>query len=224
MSWIYWRTTLRTLCVGLLLSAAGGSAVADAPGDARHGPLVFTGEALDRYLQALNQHIQDKYLQEDLLAGLIEEQAPEFATAAAASAAFPTSEAAPAEGAFGYIVFDDRSLSGGLALFNTELALRGEDAFALAGRGTVVEGKAFADAASSAGLDAKMAARRRQAAGPAEDFGDAVGDDASLDASIVALNRRLREHAVREAMLTAAVRPVEAESFTIATAAMALSF
>ncbi|MDJ0609741.1 MAG: hypothetical protein QNJ67_12260 [Kiloniellales bacterium] len=186
--------------------------------------MVFTGEALDRYLEALNQHIQDKYLQEDLLAGLIEERAPEFATAAAASAAVPTPEEAPSGGAFGYVVFDGRSLSSGLELFNAELALRGEDAFALAGRETAVKGAAFAAAASSAGLDAKMAARRRQATGLAEGFGDAVSNDASLDASMVALKLRLRDRAAREAMLTAAVRPVDSDSFDAAPAALALSF
>ena len=224
MSSIYGRTTLRTLCVGMALCGTYQLALAESHDGGRTGPLVFTGETLDRSLQALNQHIQEKYLQEDLLAGLIEERAPEFATAAAASAAVPTPEEAPSEGAFGYIVFDGRSLSSGLELFNAELALRGEDAFVRAGRGTAVEGEAFAAAASSAGLDAKMAARRRQAAGTPDGFGDAIGDDASLDASIVALNERLREQGARDAMLTAAVRPVDGDSFDAAPAALALSF
>ncbi len=224
MSSVYWRTTIGALYAGVLVCAASGAALAQASGDGRIGPLVFTGESLDQSLHALNRHIQDKYVQEDMLAAVIEDRAPEFATAAAASAAAPAHEEMAEQGAFGYVVADDRSLSEGLSLFNTELALRGEDLFIQVAREATIKGDAFAVAAARAGVDAKMAARRQEAAGPGDGFGDRVAGDASLDASMVALNRWMRDHEAREVMLAAAVPPVEADSFAVVMVAMAFSY
>lgn len=224
MSSVYWRTTIGALSAAAFVCAASTAALAQASGDGRIGPLVFDGEALDQSLHALNHHIQDKYVQEDMLAALTEDRAPEFATAAAASAAAPTLEETALEGAFGYVVSDDRSLSDGLALFNAELALRGEDLFIQVAREATVKGDAFALAAAGAGLDAKMAARRQEAAGPGDGFGDQVAGDASLDASMAALNKWMRAHEAREVMLAAAVPPVEADSFARVMVAMAFSY
>ena len=82
MSSVYWRTAIVALYAGVLVFAAAGDARAQASGDGRVGPLVFDGGALDQSLHALNHHIQDKYAQEDMLAALTEDRAPEFATAA----------------------------------------------------------------------------------------------------------------------------------------------
>ena len=199
-------------------------AFAAASGDGWMGPKVFDGEALNQSLHALNHHIQDKYAQDDMLAALIEPRAPEFAVASAASATAPSIEQAQDVGAFGYVVYDSRSLDVGLELFNMEVALRGADLFIQVALEATAKDDAFALAASSAGIDEKMAKHRLDLAGPGSGFGDTVRDDASLEASVEALNRRMYAQVEREIRLAVAVPPVDDSSFASVMIAMAYSY
>lgn len=213
----------------ILISAAITTTSSDrvsaaASGDGWMGPKVFSGQALDQSLHALNHHIQDKYAQDDMLAALIEPRAPEFAVASAASAAAPTIEQAQEVGAFGYLVFDSRSLDAGLELFNIEFALRDEDLFNQVALEATSKGDAFALAASSAGLDEKMAEYRSELADAASGYGHTVHNDASLEASVAALNQRMHEQIEREIMLASAVPPVDDSSFASVMIALAYSY
>ncbi len=218
------RIALGMFGAAAMVSMSSGMALAEATGDGWMGPKVVTSAVLNESLHALNHHIQDKYAQDDIIAALTQPREPDFAVAAAASAAAPTIEQTQEAGAFGYTIFNSQSLDTGLELFNTELTLRGDDPFIQVAPEANSKGDAFALAASSAGLDEKMVQRRLALAEAAEGVGDAVRDGASLEASVVALNRRMNEQVEREIMLAAAVPPVNGLSFTSVMVAMAISY
>ena len=216
--------TFVSFAAATLIFGPSDQALAAATGDGWMGPKAFNGQALDESLHALNHHIQDKYSQDDMLAALTETRAPEFAVASAASAAVPTIEQAEEVGAFGYLVFDSRSLDAALDLFNTEVKLRGEDLFIQVAQEATSKGDAFALAAASAGVEEKMAQYRSEVTEAATGFGDTVHDDASLESSVAALNKRMHEQIEREVKLAATVPPVDDSSFASVMIAMAYSY
>jgi hypothetical protein len=208
----------------LITTVSSSALLAEASGDGRLGPEVFSGEVLNQSLHALNHQIQDKYNQEALLAGLTEPHAPDFAEAAVASAAVPVIEETPGVGAFGYLVFDDNSLNNGLELFNTEIALRGTDLFIRVALEATSKGEAFSMAAVGAVVDEQMMQYRQDLTAISEGFGDPVDNGSSLEASVVALNQRLFDLEQRENRLAAAVPPVDGSSFDNVMVAIAISY
>jgi len=188
------------------------------------GPATFNDEALNLSLHALNHHIQDKYTQEDMLASLIEPRNPDFAVAAAASATAPTLVATQDVTEFGAPVSGDASLNRSLELFNAEIAMRGTDVFIQVALDATSKGEAFAVAAASAGVDARMARYRDESAEVTEGFGDPVNDGGSLETSIAWLNERMRGQEGRETMLASAVPPVDGRSFMTFMVAIAFSY
>jgi len=223
MTSLHTRLPVVALAAGMMVCLSVGATRAEATGDGWQGPYAFGDKQLDQSLQALNSVIQDKYAQEDQLAELTRVRAPAFDVAAAASASPPVFASEPEAGAFGLLVSGDRSLDYGLSLFNTELALRGTELFLQVARAETAKGDAFALAAASAGLDAKMERERADLAA-VRDFGDLIIGDGSLESSMAALNRWLREHEEREVRLAAAVPPVDADSFDNVMIALAISY
>ncbi|WP_428607543.1 hypothetical protein [Sedimenticola sp.] len=220
-----YRAVLGTICTtALLMGVSGSSVLAEVPGDGWLGPQVFTGAVLDRSLHILNHQIQDKYDQETLLAGLSQPRTPDFAEAALASAAIPVIEETQETGAFGYLVSDDSSLNNGLDLFNTEVALRGNDLFIRVALEATSKGEAFSMAAAGAVVDEQIQEYRLELAGVREGFGDQVRNGPSLQASVVALNQRIFDLEQREDRLAAAVPAVDGASFDNVMVAMAISF
>jgi hypothetical protein len=203
---------------------SSSSVFAEASGDGRTGPSLFTGNALDASLHALNHHIQDKYAQEDMLAALVEPRAPDFAVAAVASAAVPTFIETSEPGAFGYAIVNDKSLNRALELFNTEVAMRGSDVFIRVATEATSKGEAFAIAAVSAGVEEKMARYRDESAAVTEGFGSTIRDGASLEYSVAALNQRMQDQVDREIRLASAVPPIDGTSFMTYLMAMAISY
>lgn len=214
--------------LALSLSAAmclsSGTALAQASGDGRVGPLIVDDLALNDTLQALNDHIQDKQIQDQMFAALTEERTLDFATVAVATAAAPRIEETLDVAAFGYSVDGDHALNEGLDLFNTELSLRGDDLFIQVARAETSKNDAFQVAAASAGIDAKMRRRRLELADANDGFGDPVSSDASLVRSIIALNDMMDHRDAREIMLAAALPPVKSGSFDTIMVAMAYSY
>lgn len=219
-----WKAALGAVCVAVLSTQSGGTPWAEASGDGWRGPETFSGEALNQSLHALNRHIQDKYSQETLLAGLAEPQPPNFAEAALASAAVPVIEESQEVGAFGYQVYDDSSLDNGLALFNTEVALRGTDLFIQVALEATSKGEAFSMAAAGAVVDEQLMEARQELIAAGEGFGDPVNNGSSLEASVTALNQRIFDLEQRENKLAAAVPPVDGTSFDDVMVAIAISY
>jgi hypothetical protein len=208
----------------LLITVSSSALLAEASGDGRVGPEVFSDEALNQSLHALNHQIQDKYSQETLLAGLAEPRTPDFAQAAVASAAVPVIEETREIGAFGYLVHDGSSLDNGLTFFNTEVALRGSDLFIRVALEATSKGEAFSMAAAGAVVDEQLMKVRQEMITLSEGFGDPVDNGSSLEASVVALNQRLFDLEQRENRLAAAVPPVDGSSFDDVMVAIAISY
>lgn len=220
----YGRAALKSICAVAVLSIFSNTVGAEARGDGRLGPLVFHDDVLNQSLAALNHLIQDKYSQEELLAGLSEPQAPDFATAALASGAVPDIEETPEVGAFGYLVSDGNSLDNGLSLFNTEVALRGTNLFIRIAQEATSKGEAFSMAAAGAIVDGQLAQYRQEMADAGEGFGDPVNNGRSLEMSVAAINQRIFDLELRENRLAAAVPAVDGSQFDRVMISMAISF
>ncbi|WP_260294735.1 hypothetical protein [Sedimenticola hydrogenitrophicus] len=219
-----YRVLFGVVFTAAALSTPNSPVLAEATGDGWLGPQVFNGEVLEQSLHALNRHIQDKYSQERQLDDLTEPRTPDFAEAAIASAAVPVIEETLEAGAFGYLVFDDRSLDNGLVLFNTEVALRGTDLFIRMAQEATSKGEDFSMAAAGAVVDEQLARYRRENAGSVGGFGDPVNDGNSLEVSVAALNQRIFDLEQRESQLAYAVPAVGGSSFDDVMLAIAISF
>jgi hypothetical protein len=208
----------------LLITVSSSALLAEASGDGRVGPEVFSDEALNQSLHALNHQIQDKYSQETLLAGLAEPRTPDFAQAAVASAAVPVIEETREIGAFGYLVHDGSSLDNGLTFFNTEVALRGSDLFIQVALEATSKGEAFSMAGAGAVVDEQMMEIRLELFATSQGFGDPVSNGRSLEASVTTLNQRIFDLEQRENRLAEAVPPVDGSSFDDVMMAIAISY
>lgn len=215
---------ITTTGITVLALLIGGPALAEATGDGWMGPTVVDGSAIDHTLIALNVHIQDKYRQDDMLAALTEPLHSDFANTAVATAHGPRVDYLPSRPPFGYEVSDGRSLDDGLQLFHREIALRGNDLFIQVAQDVQVRGDAFALAARGAGLDEQMARYQMEMIEIDNGFGNAIFDGLSLQASVAAINQRIKDQVVRETQIAAAVPPVDDSTFLRVMVALAYSY
>lgn len=201
------RTLLsRAACATGALAICAGMAMAD---DGRTGPAVFTGDILDHKLASMNDWLQDRYRQEDMLAHLDETPAADFVTVAAAVSETPLDPPRLAGGAFGPPVFDGRTLNLHLAAFNADLQGRGDDLFLR-----------IATAAAGRAPDFEAVARDHRRITP--DFLGLVQDDPSLDRQMDLLAEGLRHFEIREERLYRAAPAVTQDSFDRYTSALRL--
>ncbi len=147
----------------------------------------------------LNDYLQAKYAQEEMLANLDAAPQSDFVTIAAAVSTAPMDAPSSEAGAFGWQITGGNSLDLHLAAFNEEVLGRGDDLFIRIAK--VETGKAidFRDVASDV------------YAGQA--FDGRIMNDPTLEAELKALHRGLAEFEARAERLGQAVPAVTDDSF-----------
>ncbi|MCA8881979.1 MAG: hypothetical protein KDA73_18950 [Rhodobacteraceae bacterium] len=181
-------TTLATGTAIAILSFSG-TAIAQANGDGRQGPSVFSDAVLDQSLSAMNDFLQARYRNDDMMADLHGGRpAADFEGIARAVAEAPDSGTFGTETAFGPQISGDRSLDVHLAAFHEEQR-RPQPLF-----------MRIAAAAGTMDLDFAEAGAVPPS-GPGSAFGPAIRNDPTLNASLVALADQMIEQSVREATL-----------------------
>lgn len=182
--------------ISLILAAVSATALS-AGSDGLTGPTPFTGAALDQALADMNQQLQSRYAQYDMLANLDAVPAQDFVMVAQATAEAPLARSEAEMTEFGVAIGSGQSLDLHLVALNEELQSQGEDLFLRVVRAEVTN---FRDIAA----DVKR--------GPSE-FQGSVRDDPSLDARMSDLSAGLRDFDGREERLNPAQPAVTGTSF-----------
>ncbi|MBY6162183.1 hypothetical protein KUV73_14950 [Mameliella alba] len=110
-----------------IMTAVAGSALAQM--DGRTGPATMTGAQLDIALGHLNDHLQARYAQDDILAGLSTPPDADFVTVAAATTTTPMAKRVAISGSFGPEISDNASLMAHLVSFNADAPAGGTTCF-----------------------------------------------------------------------------------------------
>lgn len=193
----------RLAAAGIAMLAIDATDVlAQASGDGRVGPRVFTGQALDESMHALNDFLQSRYAHDDMMAALTEPAEADFRGKAIASASAPEALTRQSLGGFDASISGDASLNLHLAAFNDELEARGDTLFvriAMAVAGNTLD---MAQAAAlSATADDRMA------------FGPEIMDDLTLDDHMLSLADHMLSLREKDLNLSAGSAAVTGLSF-----------
>lgn len=186
--------TFKTTTVAAALCAFAATGVcAQASGDGRQGPRVFSDSALDQSLVAMNSFLQKRYAHEDIMASL-HETAPEsdFRALAQTVSDVPEFRAIETAARFGSEIDGGSGLDIYLANFNEDLAMREDPLFvriARAAGGTEID---FSEVAAIPPEASDLAA-----------FGPEIHDDVTLDDHMLSLFDHMLAHTERDAALTA---------------------
>jgi hypothetical protein len=199
-------------------------AYAEASGDGRMGPRIVTGDAFDQTLFALNDFIQSRYVQDDMLAALASPPSPDFVSTAVATASAPEMPYTIEPSAFGPSVNDDPSLNNSMDLLNTAMLERGTDLFLKVAEEASHRNLDFAEIAQSVDVDNALDRAEARLAADPSGFGDRVSDGRTLNDQVAAVNRHIQEFAERETLLGLAVPGVTGKSFDSFALAMLISY
>jgi hypothetical protein len=199
------------------------TAFSEASGDGRMGPKIVSGQAFDETIHALNDFIQERYVQDDMLAALTAPKSQDFATTAVATASVPEMPR-EAENAFGVAVIDDSSLNDSVDFLNKQMASRGHDLFIQVAEEATRKGLDFADVAKAVDTNNALDRYLEQLAGAELEFGERVWNDRSLDGQVAGVNSHIQDFAEREIMLAQAVPDVTGSSFERFAIAMLISY
>lgn len=177
---------------GISMLALGSTAVlAQASGDGRNGPRVFTGQALDHSLVALNDFLQTRYAHDDVMAALTAPAEADFRDKAVAVASAPDALTTQTRGGFDASISGDTSLDLHLAAFNDELEARGEPLFVR-----------IALAVAGNGLDMTEAAGLAATTDDRMGFGPEIADDLTLDDHMLSLADHILEQRAKDLNLS----------------------
>ncbi|HEU0222637.1 MAG TPA: hypothetical protein VFR34_10575 [Paracoccaceae bacterium] len=190
--------TMASAALALGLSAPA-AALAQASGDGWRGPVVFSGQALNESLQAMNDFLQARYKGEDMIASILQGTPAEadFVTVARRVSDAPELMPIDLASEFGLAIGDTSSLDLHLAAFSEEQERRGEPLFVR-----------IALAAGGTGLDFADVAGIPPVPGEELSFGPPIWDDLTLDAHMLALFDHMVEQSARNDALSVA-NPVD---------------
>ena len=185
--------------LGALVALAPAASLAGGWSDGRTGPVEITGHAIDDAMTALNDFIQAKNAQANMMASLDVVPGPDFETVASAVSAAPFDRAAPNASEFGWTINGGSALDVHLAAFNDDLKTRGQDLFIRIATAETAKGMDFASVASDvySGFDG----------------GGRVRDDVTLNAEMQDLLEGMRQFDDRAARVSQAVPQVSGTSF-----------
>lgn len=188
-----------------IMTAVAGSALAQM--DGRTGPATMTGAQLDIALGHLNDHLQARYAQDDILAGLSTPPDADFVTVAAAATTTPMAKRVAISGSFGPEISDNASLMAHLISFNAERTSRGDDLFLRIARAEAGKLPGFESIASDVFASAPVGG---------------IMDDPTLERELRQLNANLQAFDERAERLGAAVPAIDDRSFDRYTDALRL--
>jgi len=192
-------SALRTAGIISVFSLVPLAAIAGGKMDGRTGPATFTGHDLDHAMTDMNDFLKERYIHDDMLAGLDVAPQADFQTVAVAVSTAPFERTAPELGSFGHLIGDGGSLDLQLASFNEEVLGRGDDLFVRIARSEAGKVPGFGTVAADVFT------------GPT--FGGMIHDDPTLDGEMAALSIGMRAFDIREQDLTRAVPQVDGTSF-----------
>lgn len=176
--------------ITLCLSVPGG-AVAQASGDGRVGPRVFTDAVLNESLAALNGFLSDRYAHDDMMAALSAPPAKDFEATAIAVADVPYYRDDSGVSGFTGSINSGSALDLHLAAFNDERQGKGDSLFVQVAR-----------AAGGTSLDMREAGGLPPVAGDVLSFGPSVDGDRALEVNLDVLSEQMVDRAVRDNQLS----------------------
>jgi hypothetical protein len=195
-------TLKAAVCAAAAFTIGAQAALAQASGDGRQGPFVFSGAALDESLLAMNDFLRARYVSDDIVAGLHEPPAErDFVTVAIAVSGVPALESIRVAPGFGPAVMDGQSLDLQLASFNTDMERRGDPLFVRVAR-----------AAGGTALDFAEVAGIPPVPGGGIAFGPEIWSGETLDEHMLALYDHMIEQDARNSLLSVAAEPADTGS------------
>ncbi len=205
------KSIVNTICIigtAAAMALFPTTLVAGGVTDGRTGPAVMNDHLLDHALVSLNDFLQVKYAQDDLLGSLDTVPNRDFRTVAIASAETPFDSQEAELGPFGWTVTGGTTLDFHLASFNEEVLGRRDSLFVRIARAETGKAMTFDQAAADYKSDTRDGGR--------------IHDDPSLNAEVLALSNSLREFDNRFARISQTVPEVTGTSFERYMDALAL--